>query len=333
MKHPYLIPGMLTVLPALAVALLLISSNPSPRAVAASDLFRCTGSSLYFPVSGIVGWTYGDPASTDTDAHGHRTIHTGADIFADAGAGSPVYAPADGVISRQPGWESVNLVLPAVTNVLTGEAGIEIYLTHFRHVLSQGQTFRAGDIIGFQEGDHIHFSVGAFIGYDDREIDQTQDPSPYFHAALTYNPGVQERYSTAHWCFSLESSTQAPSAPVATQTYIVGPGDTLSAIAELYGVTVDEIAAANGLSDLDYLYLDQELVIPGTGDGGSVAAPVVSSGAQPASDGEPYSYLIEDGDSLFSIAARFDVDADEIVRLNGLSDPDVLAAGDYLLIP
>jgi LysM repeat protein len=53
----------------------------------------------------------------------------------------------------------------------------------------------------------------------------------------------------------------APS-PTPSGLYVVQPGDTLSALAEAFGTTVDEIMAANGLTDPDALQAGQTLIIP-----------------------------------------------------------------------
>ena len=71
--------------------------------------------------------------------------------------------------------------------------------------------------------------------------------------------------------------------------HTVVSGDTLFGIATAYGVTMERIAAANGISDPELLFAGQELVIPGGADGaivqtvsnddlGIVAAPVPQSG-------------------------------------------------------
>jgi LysM repeat protein len=44
--------------------------------------------------------------------------------------------------------------------------------------------------------------------------------------------------------------------------HIVQPGDTLSVIAEMYGVPVQAIADANGLDDVNAIKPEQELIIP-----------------------------------------------------------------------
>ncbi|MGF1505270.1 MAG: LysM peptidoglycan-binding domain-containing protein [Anaerolineae bacterium] len=51
------------------------------------------------------------------------------------------------------------------------------------------------------------------------------------------------------------------------QTYVAQPGDTLFSIAQQFGVTVDEIAFANGITNPDVIQAGQHLPIP-TGGGG-----------------------------------------------------------------
>lgn len=46
------------------------------------------------------------------------------------------------------------------------------------------------------------------------------------------------------------------------ETYIVQDGDTVSGIAETFGVTTDELLAANGLDNPDELQIGDELIIP-----------------------------------------------------------------------
>lgn len=55
--------------------------------------------------------------------------------------------------------------------------------------------------------------------------------------------------------------------------HIVARGDTMSEIAELYGVTVEDIVLANNLPDANYIFVGQRLTIPGTAE---LATPAVS---------------------------------------------------------
>ena len=203
----------------------IVFSTPNSEAQTESNVvgpYRCSDASLYFPATGIVGWKYRDPDGTDIDAYGNRTLHTGVDIFGAGGDGSAIYAPADGVVSRHPGGANANIVLPGVTNVLTGTAGIELYLTHIRHSLVANQTFKAGEVIAVQEGQHLHFSVGAFTGYDDREVGQTQDPSPYFNAQLSHPSQSQERVPVERECRSVAAGALVSARlPVITNLRVV----------------------------------------------------------------------------------------------------------------
>lgn len=59
-------------------------------------------------------------------------------------------------------------------------------------------------------------------------------------------------------------TTATTAAMTAASTYEVRPGDTLSVIAERFGVPVAEISAANGIDDVNSIRPGQELIIPGT---------------------------------------------------------------------
>ena len=92
--------------------------------------------------------------------------------------------------------------------------------------------------------------------------------------------------------------------------YVVRQGDTLSEIAELFGVSVNTIAWANNMSRSSTLKVGQTLtILPVTG----------------------IKYTIKKGDTLSSIAKKFDGDAAEIVSYNGLGD--TLVVGTMIIIP
>jgi spore germination protein YaaH len=69
----------------------------------------------------------------------------------------------------------------------------------------------------------------------------------------------------------LGSSIQAATAQTCSTQYKVQSGDTLSSIADKYGVTVQALAAANSLTDPYQIYVGQTLCIP-------AGATVVSTG-------------------------------------------------------
>lgn len=59
------------------------------------------------------------------------------------------------------------------------------------------------------------------------------------------------------------TTTTAP--PAASTTYVVQSGDTLSVIAERFGITIDALSQANGITDVNSIQPGQELIIPGAG--------------------------------------------------------------------
>jgi hypothetical protein len=73
----------------------------------------------------------------------------------------------------------------------------------------------------------------------------------------------------------------APAAPAANGSYTIQRGDTVTAIARKFGVTIAAILSANGLSASSIIYAGRTLVIPGAGVQPAQVGPVtvVSSSA------------------------------------------------------
>ncbi len=93
--------------------------------------------------------------------------------------------------------------------------------------------------------------------------------------------------------------------------YIVQPGDTLSGIAQMFGVTTGTILSANDLPSASKIQVGQKLVIlPITG----------------------ISYTVKKGDTLSSIAKAYGGDVGEIESYNSIDEAS-LAVGSTILIP
>lgn len=99
-------------------------------------------------------------------------------------------------------------------------------------------------------------------------------------------------------------------------THTVQSGETLTGIALRYGVTVDELVQANGLANANQIYVGDQLVIPRTVD---------DSGAKV--------HTVQQGESLYMISRRYGVPIDQLISVNGLSDPNRLSVGQRLAIP
>ena len=74
----------------------------------------------------------------------------------------------------------------------------------------------------------------------------------------TWTPGAPE--SEASSPSQAATSTVEPDAD--TKIYVVQPGDTLAEIAELFSVTLEQLASANDIVDLDHIETGQELIVP-----------------------------------------------------------------------
>ena len=79
-----------------------------------------------------------------------------------------------------------------------------------------------------------------------------------------------------------ESTTTIPFESTTTLTanpesYTIQQGDTLSAIAASFGVTVADIVAANGLANADAIQAGQKLAIPSNGTAPSTTAVVATT--------------------------------------------------------
>ena len=72
----------------------------------------------------------------------------------------------------------------------------------------------------------------------------------------------------------LETTTTLAANP---EFYTIQQGDTLSAIASSFGVTVADIVAANGLANADAIQAGQKLAIPGNGTAPSTTAVVATT--------------------------------------------------------
>jgi LysM repeat protein len=124
-----------------------------------------------------------------------------------------------------------------------------------------------------------------------------------------------------------------------TITYTVQRGDTVSALATRYGSTVNAIVQANSLNSAALIYVGQTLIIPVNTQTQIpptfTPAPIYGQpGAQPtavASVGG--TYTVAYGDTLTSIAARYNTTAAVLAQLNNITNPNLIYAGQVLNIP
>ena len=103
-------------------------------------------------------------------------------------------------------------------------------------------------------------------------------------------------------------------APSDSNYYTVKSGDSLWSISRKLGVTVNELKDANNLSS-NLLSIGQNLIIPG-----KIPEKVSNE------------YVVQKGDTLYSIARKFNTTVDNLKSLNNITT-DSLAIGQILKIP
>lgn len=103
--------------------------------------------------------------------------------------------------------------------------------------------------------------------------------------------------------------------------HVVRRGENLYRIALQYGTTVQAIAARNGISNPNRIYVGQRLVIPTYYSGGGHRG------------GGGWWYVVRPGDTLYSIARRFGTTVWVLRQANNLANPNRIYAGQRLWIP
>lgn len=102
------------------------------------------------------------------------------------------------------------------------------------------------------------------------------------------------------------------------RTHIVQPGETLASIAARYNTTVAALVTLNNITNPNRIYRGQVLLIPPTG--GPVTTPART-------------HVVQRGDELRFIAARYGTTWQAIAAANGLSNPNLIFTGQVLTIP
>jgi len=105
--------------------------------------------------------------------------------------------------------------------------------------------------------------------------------------------------------------------PDSFTTYTIRSGDTLTAIALKYKVTVDAIVKLNNIANANLVSVGQVLKIPVTNP-------------QPSSF---TNYTVRSGDTLSAIALKYGVTVAAIVKLNNMSNANLISVGQVLKIP
>ena len=110
---------------------------------------------------------------------------------------------------------------------------------------------------------------------------------------------------------SASSSAPASKATSTSGNYTVKSGDSLIALAGQYGVSVSQLASANGLSNNAQLQIGQKITIPAT----------------------ITTYKVQSGDSLIGLAKKYGISPQKLAELNGISSTAMLQLGQTIKVP
>lgn len=110
----------------------------------------------------------------------------------------------------------------------------------------------------------------------------------------------------------------APVSAQCTQSYRVRYGDTLAVIARFFNTTVTELISLNGIANSNLIYAGNDLCVSET----ETVPPVVGT-----------DYHVSYGDTLSQIAYAFGSTIRDIALANGITNVNLIFAGETLVIP
>lgn len=107
--------------------------------------------------------------------------------------------------------------------------------------------------------------------------------------------------------------------------HVVQRGENLFRIALRYGLTTEELAKANNITNPANILVGQRLVIPN---------PISIETELPAEPNVPgVIHTVQGGETLFRIAIQYGIDITSLQLANNITDPTLIYAGQQLLIP
>lgn len=121
-----------------------------------------------------------------------------------------------------------------------------------------------------------------------------------------------------------------PAAYAEDGIHVVKRGESLGIIARYYSISTRELMKSNSISNPDFIYVGQRLVIPGLAVGtGGKEATAQTPAAKFLPNGDGY-YMTQRGDTLSQIAKDKGMSLAELMRLNGLTNSNFIWVGQKL---
>jgi LysM repeat protein len=125
----------------------------------------------------------------------------------------------------------------------------------------------------------------------------------------------------------------ALAAPASAEVaHTVQPGETLWSIAAANNLTTRTVAAYNGLSEDAQVVLGSTIRVPTVAEGASALSGAGAAGSSPGAAGSSGGYVVQQGDTLSSIAAANGTSVSALAAANGLEPSGLLIAGRSLSV-
>jgi len=120
----------------------------------------------------------------------------------------------------------------------------------------------------------------------------------------------------------------------ADTSYEVQKGDTLYSLSKKFQLTVAELRAANNLSENDVLKAGQKLIIPEAdiGTAAALSSTKSVSTAATAQKVKTTEYVVQKGDTLYSLAKKNNMSVADLLSLNNLDSSAVIKVGQKIKI-
>jgi len=290
---------------------------------------------------------------------GKNGKHKALDIVAKMG--TPVLAATYGLIvwvGPKKGYGKTVVILHP-GGWATLYAHLSKYYVHAGMLVKARHKIAAVGSTGISRGPHLHF-----MWFDNGVL---RDPAPLMHPNIPHPPHVPPMPFKGHTVKKGQTPTQiadlygveveallAANGMKPSESFVAGwriiipakisqkkfdkgfytvkKGDTIAAIAVLYDVSVKELKALNDIKDENKISLGMKVKLPEGAFSGKALKSIGGPDDEEVQEGFT-SYTVDDGDSLFTIAKKFDTSITKIADINGIKDPDKIKPGTKILVP
>ena len=270
-----------------------------------------------------------------------RRMHRGTDLKVQVG--DTIYAAFDGKV-RIKSFERKGY---GNYLVLRHPNGLETVYGHLsKFIVKENQIVRAGEPIGLggntgrSTGSHLHFET-RFLGKDinPEEIFDFANSTPHKDEYVFHNIKVNGKKTNIY-----------STSPDAIAVHRVRSGETLGAIARKYGTSVAELCRLNNIKSTSILSIGQPLQFrakqisveaspkavkettpqtsasTGSATGKKIEVPIEATQSE---DGHVY-HSIEPGDTLYSIAKKYNISIEKLCELNDMKDNIIIKTGQKI---